>query len=93
MFFSAWIFGSISFLTISSCARPSALSACIISLSSLARAAPRLRLLLLDLLLEIVELDAAVERALQLILAVEFDDQVALAHHVPGRTSVVITRD
>ena len=84
VFFSAWIFGSISFLTISSCARPMALCACSSSLSSFARAARRFRFLLLDLLLEIVELDPAVERVLELILAIELDEQIALAHHAAG---------
>ena len=94
VFFSAWIFGSISFFTHLELRALWPLSACISSLSSARRAASSSACLLPDLLLEIVELDPPVERVLHLILPVELDEQVALcAPCCPARTSVVMTRD
>ena len=77
MFFSTLIFGSSSFLPISSWARPIALSA-----SDHLAVVVRTRRALLgfalrDLLLEILQLGASIERVLDLILPIELDDQIA----------------
>ena len=84
MFFSAWIFGSMSFFSISSCARCSALSACFKRAVVGGDGGVLLRPPLADLLLEIVQLGLLVERVADLLLAVELDEQIAGMHGLPG---------
>ena len=91
MFFSTWIFGSISFFSISSCARDARAAG--LHHGAVVGGARRvlLRLALADLLFEPIELGLAIERVADLLLAVELHQQIAgpdgLARR--GRASVM----
>ena len=84
MFFSASILAIIGFLIISSSARDSRALRNLDLAVVLRRGRALLRLALADLLLEIGELRAAVERVGQLLLPVELDDEVARLHGAAG---------
>ena len=84
MFFSAWMLRQHLVLDqLELRARSSALSACFSVLSSLACAATSSAVPLLDLLIEVGQLGAPVERVAELLLPVELDERIARLHRRP----------